>query len=128
MIDCIRKHEEILRLLPWWRKDYYGWPIETYVGKPIKSFCRLVCINLKKPFQAVYWWWRCRKGPGKFETMALPAVKNVSNIRLIDQITPLCPDEIPPPTCVFPMDYVYSEKGLTNRTESLNRGKDANGQ
>jgi len=23
--------------------DSYGWPIETFIGKPIKSFIRLLC-------------------------------------------------------------------------------------
>lgn len=34
--------------LRWWKKDRFGWPIETYRGKPFKSFIRLVFQNIRK--------------------------------------------------------------------------------
>ncbi len=117
MIDCLRKHEEMIRRLPWWRKDYYDWPIETYIGKPFKSAVRIICINIKKPFQAIYWWWRRRKGPGKFEAMALPLIKRVDYQQAAKDIIQL--QDLPEtPGTTFYMDYVYSDKDLTNRTES----------
>ena len=39
---------EPLNPLPWYKKDKDGWPIEGFVGKPIKSFIRLVCQNIRK--------------------------------------------------------------------------------
>jgi hypothetical protein len=33
---------------PWYRKDKYGWPIETYKGKPFKSFVKIICQNIRK--------------------------------------------------------------------------------
>ena len=34
--------------LPWWRKDSFGWPIETFNGKPVKSAIRIICQNIRK--------------------------------------------------------------------------------
>lgn len=34
--------------LPWYRKDKLGWPIETYEGKPFKSFVRIMFQNIRK--------------------------------------------------------------------------------
>lgn len=34
--------------LSWWKKDRLGWPIETFKNKPIKSFLRIVCQNIRK--------------------------------------------------------------------------------
>lgn len=34
--------------LPWYKKDRYGWPIEVYKGKPIKSFIRIIFKNFRK--------------------------------------------------------------------------------
>ena len=39
---------KLVKDLPWHRKDRFGWPIETYKGKPFKSFVRLVVLNIKK--------------------------------------------------------------------------------
>lgn len=36
------------RRLPWWRRDNHGWPIERYMGRPVKSFVRMVCQNIRK--------------------------------------------------------------------------------
>lgn len=36
------------RPLSWWRKDRYGWPIETFVGKPVKSALRIFFQNVRK--------------------------------------------------------------------------------
>lgn len=33
---------------PWWRKDRYGWPIETFKDKPFKSALRIICQNIRK--------------------------------------------------------------------------------
>lgn len=108
MIDCLRKHEELVRNLPWWKKDYYDWPIETYAGKPIKSFYRLVCINLKKLFQAVYWWWRRRRGYGKFESMFFPIIKKVDYQQAAKDIIQI--QDLPTqPGTTFYMDYKYSK-------------------
>ena len=93
--------------LPWWRKDFYGWPIETYVGKPIKSFYRLVAINIKKPFQAVYWWWRRRKGHGKFESMAFPIIKGTDYQQAAKELVSVQPEKLPA-GLVFYLDYKYS--------------------
>lgn len=108
MIDCLRRHEERCRNLPWWRKDYYGWPIETFKGKKFKSFTRLVCINIKKPFQRVYWWWRRRKGPGKFETMAFPIIQRMDYQKAGEQILSVQPEKLPA-GLVFYLDFVTSE-------------------
>lgn len=40
--------QRVVRALPWWRKDRYGWPIETYIGKPVKSAIRILCQNIRK--------------------------------------------------------------------------------
>ncbi len=37
-----------LSRLSWWRKDRFGWPIETYKDRPFKSFVRLVFQNIRK--------------------------------------------------------------------------------
>jgi hypothetical protein len=37
-----------IKNLPWYRKDAFGWPIETFKGRPIKSFFRIVCQNIRK--------------------------------------------------------------------------------
>lgn len=42
------QREKYLNSLPWWRKDYLGWPIETFKGKPVLSFIRIVCQNIRK--------------------------------------------------------------------------------
>lgn len=34
--------------IPWWRKDKFGWQIETYKGKRFKSFVRIVFQNIRK--------------------------------------------------------------------------------
>lgn len=36
------------RPLPWWRKDRLGWPIETFVGRPVKSALRIFFQNIRK--------------------------------------------------------------------------------
>ena len=57
--------------LPWWRKTALGWPIETYEGKPVKSFFRLVLQNIRK----VVWGWHDKRGAwGKF---TMPVIKNM---------------------------------------------------
>jgi hypothetical protein len=38
----------LLYQLPWWRKDKYGWPIETVKGHPFKSFIRIIFQNIRK--------------------------------------------------------------------------------
>lgn len=38
----------VLSDVPWWRKDKYGWPIETFKGKRLKSFTRIFLQNLRK--------------------------------------------------------------------------------
>lgn len=40
--------ERIDAVLPWWRMDKHGWPIETYIGKPVKSAVRIICQNIRK--------------------------------------------------------------------------------
>lgn len=37
-----------IETLSWWRKDKYGWPIETVKGRPFSNLCRLVCQNIRK--------------------------------------------------------------------------------
>lgn len=34
--------------LPWWKKDKYGWPIETIKGRPVSGFVRIVLQNIRK--------------------------------------------------------------------------------
>ena len=34
--------------LPWYRKDRLGWPIETWKDRPVASFIRIVCQNIRK--------------------------------------------------------------------------------
>ena len=31
-----------------WRTDKHGWPIETYIGKPVKSAVRIIIQNVRK--------------------------------------------------------------------------------
>lgn len=33
---------------PWYRRDRYGWPIDTFKGKPFQSFMRILCQNIRK--------------------------------------------------------------------------------
>lgn len=40
--------ERIDRVMPWWRTDRDGRPIETFMGRPIQSFVRIVLQNLRK--------------------------------------------------------------------------------
>jgi hypothetical protein len=42
------QEEKRIKLLPWWRKDALGWPIETFKGNPVKSVMRIVCQNIRK--------------------------------------------------------------------------------
>jgi hypothetical protein len=42
-----RTHQSF-KLLPWWRKDSLGWPIETFKGRPVCNFIRIVCQNVRK--------------------------------------------------------------------------------
>lgn len=37
-----------MKSLPWYRKDKFGYPIETFKGKPVSSFIRIVCQNIRK--------------------------------------------------------------------------------
>jgi hypothetical protein len=39
---------EAIKKLPWWRKDKYGWPIETVKDHLIKSWVRILCQNIRK--------------------------------------------------------------------------------
>ena len=39
---------ESIKKLPWWRKDKYGWPIETVKDHLIKSWVRILCQNIRK--------------------------------------------------------------------------------
>ena len=39
---------EAIKKLPWWRKDKYGWPIETVKDHLIKSGVRILCQNIRK--------------------------------------------------------------------------------
>lgn len=34
--------------LPWYRRDRHGWPIERIRGRPLTSFMRLLCQNIRK--------------------------------------------------------------------------------
>lgn len=34
--------------LPWWRTDEWGFPIETYKGRPIRSAIRILIQNIRK--------------------------------------------------------------------------------
>ncbi len=43
-----RKTKVIVR---WWRRDRYGWPIETIRGRPISSFVRIIFQNFRKIFR-----------------------------------------------------------------------------
>lgn len=45
---CINGSLVPIDTLSWWRKDRYGWPIETVKGRPFNNFCRLVCQNIRK--------------------------------------------------------------------------------
>jgi hypothetical protein len=56
--------------IPWWRKDSLGYPIETYKGKPVKSFFRIVIQNLRK----LIWGWHDRKYRISFSKFKLPLV------------------------------------------------------
>jgi hypothetical protein len=42
------EYQSARKVLPWWRKDALGWPIETFKGKPVKSAIRIVCQNIRK--------------------------------------------------------------------------------
>jgi hypothetical protein len=33
---------------PWYLKDKFGWPIERFKNKPVKSFIRIIIQNLRK--------------------------------------------------------------------------------
>ena len=35
-------------LPPWYRRDSYGWPIETIQGRPVHNFIRIVLQNIRK--------------------------------------------------------------------------------
>lgn len=43
MLDCNWGSD-----IPWWRCDFTGWPIETFKGRPIASFVRIVLQNIRK--------------------------------------------------------------------------------
>lgn len=34
--------------LPWWKKNRFGWPIETVENRPVLNFFRIICQNLRK--------------------------------------------------------------------------------
>ncbi len=42
------EYQSLRKVLPWWRKDALGWPIETFKGKPVKSAIRIICQNIRK--------------------------------------------------------------------------------
>jgi len=51
IINSWQLHELAARIdaaMPWWRKDKHGWPIETYLGKPVKSAVRIIFQNIRK--------------------------------------------------------------------------------
>jgi hypothetical protein len=51
VINSKQLHELAARIdavLPWWRTDKHGWPIETYIGKPVKSAVRIIFQNVRK--------------------------------------------------------------------------------
>lgn len=58
--------------LPWWRKDVYGWPIETPINRPFKAFTRIVCQNIKKLFI-----WGRRRRIGQWTAVSLPLINKV---------------------------------------------------
>lgn len=41
--DSIRRN-----MLPWWKKDRFGWPIESIKGQRFNSFMRIICQNIRK--------------------------------------------------------------------------------
>lgn len=52
-----RKHLQMVNIngkevsidkVPWWRKDKYGWPIETVKGKYLSNFFRITFQNVRK--------------------------------------------------------------------------------
>ena len=58
--------------LPWWRKTALGWPIETYKGKPVKSFFRLIIQNIRK----FVWGWHDKRE--SWGDVSLPLIKTIS--------------------------------------------------
>ncbi len=42
------EYQSARKVLPWWRKDALGWPIETFKGRPVKSAIRIICQNIRK--------------------------------------------------------------------------------
>jgi len=42
------EYQSARKVLPWWRKDALGWPIETFKGKPVNSAIRIICQNIRK--------------------------------------------------------------------------------
>jgi hypothetical protein len=42
------EYQSARRVLPWWRKDALGWPIETFKCKPVQSAIRIICQNIRK--------------------------------------------------------------------------------
>lgn len=42
------EYQSARKVLPWWRKDALGWPIETFKGKPVESAIRIICQNIRK--------------------------------------------------------------------------------
>jgi len=63
-------------LTPWYRRDRYGWPIETFKDRPIKSFIRLVCQNLRKL------WPRRKPGFRATRTLGVARVKPNAKIHI----------------------------------------------
>ena len=43
-----RSHLQKIEDFPWYKKDKYGWPIETTLGHPFANFVRILFQNLRK--------------------------------------------------------------------------------
>lgn len=86
--------KEQAKSLPWWKKDAFGWPIETIKGRPIKNFFRYIFINIGK----VWIWLGTKSNPpkvGTFESFAFPIIKNMSYGNLVEDLVSIQPMTLP---------------------------------
>jgi hypothetical protein len=40
--------KNVKKVVPCWRRDQYGWPIEWITNRPVLSFFRIIVHNLRK--------------------------------------------------------------------------------
>lgn len=79
---------------PWWRKDIKGWPIELFIDRPFKNFIRIICQNIRKPWD-YFIRWKNRGKLGKFDSFRFPIIRKHNYAHLADELISVQPMNAP---------------------------------